>query len=129
MRKAELASAAAFPRAFGHAPAEISRPSNDQHPMENQAPEMIPPTPTPDAMDYEVELERAGMFIPELGWERSLPTSPAHSHKARSLEFLVAYPHTFQGNSGVCVCNIGTHRMLTFLVHTYLCEYMHQIAI
>lgn len=41
-----------------------------------------------DAMDCKVELERAGTLIPETGWERSLLTSPSHSHKAQSSEFL-----------------------------------------
>lgn len=41
-----------------------------------------------DAMDCQVELERAGMLIPETGWEPSLPASPAYSRTAQSLEFL-----------------------------------------
>lgn len=41
-----------------------------------------------DAVGWKVELERAGMLVPETGWERSLPTSPAHSRRAQSSEFL-----------------------------------------
>jgi len=54
--------------------------------MENEAPGEI--RFFADAMGCKVELERAGVLIPETGWERSLPTSPALSHTAQSSEFL-----------------------------------------
>lgn len=79
-----------FPKLSGRVPAGISRHSNGQHPMENQAPGkfiFILFYFFADAMDCKVELERAGMLIPEAGWERSLPTSPAHSHQHNHRNF------------------------------------------
>lgn len=84
MRKADLGYVVAFPKLFGLAPAGISRHSNDRCPVENAVPGKISVCVCvwcADAMDCKVELVRAGMLTPETGWERSLPTSPASSHK------------------------------------------------
>lgn len=76
-------------------------------------------------MDCKVELERAGMFIPEAGWERSLPTSPAHSHRHNHRNFWSG-GSIFQWNASACVCSSDTQRALTSPVHADLCECRHQ---
>lgn len=63
-----------------------------------------------DAVNCKVELERAGMFIPEARWERSLPASPAPPIGTVIGISEAAYPSSSGMPVLVCVAQIHKER-------------------